>query len=145
MDERIADDGREDVLNSIRRLVAQEAGGTAPLLLTQELRVGGWRPAAPPVVDDAELARRRAAVLAYVPGPGPQGGGGAEGGAPAADPPLPASPARTALADEDALRALVAEVVREELRGALGERITRNVRRMVRREIANEMAARQLD
>ena len=144
MDERIADDGREDVLSSIRRLVAQEGGGATPLLLTQELRVGGWRPAARPAVDDAELARRRAAVLAYVPGVAPEHEDAAHA-AHAGDPPLPANPAPTALADEDALRALVAEVVREELRGALGERITRNVRRMVRREIATEMAARRLD
>jgi hypothetical protein len=37
--------------------------------------------------------------------------------------------------DEDALRRLVADVLREELQGELGERITRNVRKLVRREI----------
>ena len=37
--------------------------------------------------------------------------------------------------DDAALRTLVAEIVREELQGALGERITRNVRKLVRREI----------
>lgn len=36
---------------------------------------------------------------------------------------------------EDLLRDLVAEVLRDELAGALGERITRNVRKLVRREI----------
>ena len=35
--------------------------------------------------------------------------------------------------DEDALRDLVADIVRQELQGALGERITRNVRKLVRR------------
>lgn len=40
-----------------------------------------------------------------------------------------------AVLDEDALRDLVAEIVREELMGSLGERITRNVRKLVRREI----------
>ncbi|GEM_PF-5101875 len=39
------------------------------------------------------------------------------------------------LANEDALRDLVSDVVRQELRGVLGERITRNMRKMVRREI----------
>lgn len=39
------------------------------------------------------------------------------------------------LPDEAALRALISEVLRQELRGVLGERITRNVRKMVRREI----------
>ncbi|MFC5739512.1 hypothetical protein [Sinirhodobacter huangdaonensis] len=39
------------------------------------------------------------------------------------------------LIDEEALRMLVAQLIREELRGVLGERITRNVRKLVRREI----------
>lgn len=39
------------------------------------------------------------------------------------------------LIDEEALRDLVAQLIREELRGVLGERITRNVRKLVRREI----------
>jgi len=39
------------------------------------------------------------------------------------------------LLDEEALRDLVAQLIREELRGVLGERITRNVRKLVRREI----------
>ncbi|MEN8896050.1 MAG: hypothetical protein ABF248_08175, partial [Yoonia sp.] len=37
--------------------------------------------------------------------------------------------------DQDALRAMVQEVVRQELQGEMGERITRNVRKLVRREI----------
>lgn len=37
--------------------------------------------------------------------------------------------------DEEMLRDMVAEIVREELSGVLGERITRNVRKLVRREI----------
>ncbi len=44
------------------------------------------------------------------------------------------------LVDEDVLRDLVAEIVRRELQGALGERITRAVRRMVRREIQQALA-----
>ncbi|MEO0938623.1 MAG: hypothetical protein AAFY38_10765 [Pseudomonadota bacterium] len=47
--------------------------------------------------------------------------------------------------DEDALRDLVADIVREELQGALGERITRNVRKLVRREIHRALAAQELD
>ncbi|MDG4648528.1 hypothetical protein P6F26_08725 [Roseibacterium sp. SDUM158017] len=47
--------------------------------------------------------------------------------------------------DEDTLRRIVAEVVREELQGALGERITRNVRKLVRREIRLILAADELD
>jgi len=47
--------------------------------------------------------------------------------------------------DEDALRDLVADIVRQELQGALGERITRNVRKLVRREIARALASQDLD
>ncbi|CUH99804.1 hypothetical protein [Leisingera aquaemixtae] len=46
--------------------------------------------------------------------------------------------------DEDALRDLVASIVREELQGPLGERITRNVRKLVRREIHRALAAHDL-
>lgn len=51
---------------------------------------------------------------------------------------------RTMTMDEDALRAVIADVVRQELQGALGERITRNVRKMVRREIHRALAAQDL-
>lgn len=47
--------------------------------------------------------------------------------------------------DEDALRELVAKVLREELRGELGERITRNVRKLVRREIAQIISGLEVD
>ena len=46
--------------------------------------------------------------------------------------------------DEDSMRELVAEIVRQELQGALGERITRNVRKLVRREIHRALAAHDL-
>ncbi len=47
--------------------------------------------------------------------------------------------------DEDALRDLVTELVREELQGAMGEKITRNVRRLVRREIRRALAAQGIE
>ena len=47
--------------------------------------------------------------------------------------------------DEDALRDLVAEIVRQELQGTLGERITRNVRKLVRREIYRILASEDFD
>lgn len=50
-----------------------------------------------------------------------------------------------AVMDEDALRELVSEIVREQLQGPLGERITRNVRKLVRREIYRAMASNELD
>ncbi len=47
--------------------------------------------------------------------------------------------------DEETLRDMVSEIVRQELQGALGERITRNVRKLVRREINRMMTARDFD
>ncbi len=47
--------------------------------------------------------------------------------------------------DEDTLRDLVTEIVKSELHGALGERITRNVRRMVRREIQQALALKNFE
>jgi hypothetical protein len=49
------------------------------------------------------------------------------------------------LIDEDALRDLVAEIVRQELTGELGERITRNVRKLVRREIHRALLTREFE
>jgi hypothetical protein len=51
----------------------------------------------------------------------------------------------TTEAAEEVLRRIVAEAVREELQGALGERITRNVRKLVRREIRLVLAVDELD
>ncbi len=53
---------------------------------------------------------------------------------------LPQEPA----IDQDALRALIGQIVREELAGETGERITRNVRKLVRREINLMLTARDL-
>ena len=50
-----------------------------------------------------------------------------------------------AMLDEDALRDMIGDLVRQELQGVLGERITRNVRRLVRREIQRAMAMRDLE
>ncbi len=47
--------------------------------------------------------------------------------------------------DEEALREIIVDVVREELQGVLGQRITRNVRKMVRREIRLALAAEDLE
>ncbi len=51
----------------------------------------------------------------------------------------------SAYLDEDALRDMVAEIVRQELQGALGERITRNVRKLVRREIHRVLLTQDFD
>ncbi len=49
------------------------------------------------------------------------------------------------LMDEETLRELVSEIVRAELQGALGERITRNVRKLVRREIHRALTAHEME
>ncbi|SDI34502.1 hypothetical protein [Aliiruegeria lutimaris] len=51
----------------------------------------------------------------------------------------------TVALDEEALREMVSEMLHKELRGALGERITRNVRKLVRREIHRALASRDFD
>ncbi|WP_296375303.1 hypothetical protein [Yoonia sp.] len=61
---------------------------------------------------------------------------------PAAD---AASLENASLINPDALRALVVEVIREELNGEIGERMTRNVRKLVRREINRLLISRELD
>jgi hypothetical protein len=47
--------------------------------------------------------------------------------------------------DEAALQEVVRQMIREELQGSLGERITRNVRKLVRAEINRALTARALD
>jgi cell pole-organizing protein PopZ len=51
----------------------------------------------------------------------------------------------TDVIDEDTLHEMVVRMVREELQGTVGERITHNVRRMVRREIAKALALRDFE
>jgi hypothetical protein len=46
--------------------------------------------------------------------------------------------------DEDVLREIVRDIIREELQGTLGERITRNIRKLVRAEIARVRATEDL-
>jgi len=53
--------------------------------------------------------------------------------------------ALAALTDAETLRPLVAQLIREELQGDLGERITRNVRKLVRREILRALNARDVE
>lgn len=50
-----------------------------------------------------------------------------------------------AVIDEDSLRDMVAEIVRQELQGTLGERITRNVRKLVRREIHRALTSQDFE
>jgi len=73
--------------------------------------------------------------------------------APAAEvdvqPAAPGSPTTTdgdeVLVDESTLRDMVADIIREEFQGALGERLTRNVRRLVRREIKQALSLKEFE
>ncbi|MCU0800280.1 MAG: hypothetical protein MUD11_00655 [Rhodobacteraceae bacterium] len=47
--------------------------------------------------------------------------------------------------DEDMLREIVRDIIREELQGTLGERITRNVRKLVRAEINRALLTQDID
>ena len=49
------------------------------------------------------------------------------------------------LLDEEKLREIVAELLRDELQGPLGEKITRNIRKLVRREIERALTVREFD
>ncbi|MFP7673692.1 hypothetical protein ACG74X_10095 [Marivita sp. S0852] len=60
--------------------------------------------------------------------------------------PSPEQPEPSAIdIDEQMLRDLVGDIVRQELQGALGERITRNVRKLVRREIHRMLISQELE
>ena len=47
--------------------------------------------------------------------------------------------------NETQLRQIVSAMLREELQGALGAKITRNLRKMVRREVQRALMSRDLD
>lgn len=178
MSEAMTNSEIEDVLSSIRRLVAQEARPApervperapdrAPerLVLTPEQRVAQANltvapepvpaPAAePPAVDRAGLEAAISeleAVLGPAPRPEPVPESGSESAPRAA--PAPEAAAEMAepepepdfaLIDEDDLQRLIARLVREELRGQLGEKITLQVRKLVRAEIARALDERNL-
>ena len=110
-----------EVLASIRALVSAETGARMSeqeerdedvLMLTPDMRV------------DARAPRRGLEAL---------GLGAAEARAPA----RPAAP----ILDEEGLRGMINAIVREELRGELGERISRDLRKLVRREVEDALRA----
>lgn len=118
-------DEPEDVLSSIRRLVAGEEEATQPrqpiLLLGPAVRVNEFE-------DAFQMIHRRANERRSVQAQDIEGVAAADVG-------------RDGIVEygraggDAALRALVAEIVREELAGELGQRITRNLRQLVLREL----------
>lgn len=70
-------------------------------------------------------------------------GGLAEGLADDGDDEPPGVPRTAPILDEESLRNLINEIVREELQGELGDRIGRNLRKMIRREIVQILDERR--
>jgi hypothetical protein len=52
--------------------------------------------------------------------------------------------ALAALPEEEAMRLLISRMIRDELQGDLGEKITRNVRKLVRREVQRALTSKDL-
>ena len=65
--------------------------------------------------------------------------------APEAEPVQPMLQEEDSIFSEDVLRELVRDLIREQLQGDLGERITRNIRKLIKAEIARTMSLQQLD
>ena len=170
----------EDVLTSIRRLVAEDAprtsaGPSNALVLEQARRVSDaearrvvdpdapFRSVAslaepesePDEADEADVADAEGAAdtgpatsaqvtplllpkveeLATPLETAPEDPASQPPAAEAEDPEIDLADLGRSSADDEALRRVIEEVVRQELSGALGERITRNVRKLVRREL----------
>lgn len=146
-----------DVLIAVRRLVdGATVRDVAPLAQPAPLVLGADMIVAPLMltpaqrVDDDMAAEslpelqppsepEQAAVVSIGPfsGRAPQFGAGEEEGAVS-----PPSVSASLTISEDSLRELIAEVLRTELQGELGERITSNVRKLVRREVLRSLNAR---
>ena len=144
----------DTVLASIRRILVNtqdddagpgEESAIEPLILTADLRVDAGEDASPDETggdihdasatndpqQGAQPAARTTVAAENTPTDLPQG--------------QEASALENTVVDEEFLRDIVSEIVREELQGELGERITRNVRKLVRREIHRAMASRDFD
>lgn len=133
-DPKNPDDG-DDILKSIRRLTSSE----------EEERFRCDRPEGDPgrrLVLTEDMSAEREDMPPLVLG-GEASAGAAPDGTPAPRP-GPAEPAMPGL-DEAALREMVTGIVRDELRGALGERITSNIRKLVRREILRAQSLDEAD
>ena len=162
----------EDVLASISRLVAQSSKDqdNGALVLTAAQRIEPYVNATvgETVEGDFSAVRRVEIHREDAAGAGVESASeeGAQDTTAAETPPADTAPAVHAYADnadddfaqDDALdsvgfasldqhelRSLIVEIVREELRGQLGQKITRNVRKLVRQEIHHSLNARSMD
>lgn len=136
-----------DVLSSIRRLVAAERPADK-LVLTDAQRVDLDEDALTGSLE-ARIAELEAAVTAQREDFEPDGSEGEHAETPdgiahlAPSIPPEASGDGMARLDNAAMEELVARIVRAELQGALGERVTRSLRKLVRQEIQRALALRK--
>lgn len=130
----------DDVLAAIRILVMappqacdMRTGNSEKLVLGPAQRIGA--PSSPPGMQPG------AAPLPFaVSAPDDAAGDGAAGGDAAGD-----EEEEEIVLDEDALRNLVVKVLREELQGEFGERVSRNVRKLVQREVRLALSRLELE
>lgn len=102
----------------------------------------------PRAVPPADLADSLAIGLAGPAAPASQPAAAQAVSAPMADDDMYAVPGDVPPVvdlDEETLRDLIRDVLREELQGPMGERITRNIRKLVRAELARSVALRNVD
>lgn len=132
----------EDVLSSVKRQVSETAPAQPEaLVLTAALRVG--EDDDPSADDTVQIEGTAAEDVIPTQEDASQPSDISPDSDVTPDPELFADDA--AIIDEETLRDMVSEIVREELQGVLGERITRNVRKLVRREIHRAFAAQDLE
>ena len=105
----------------------------------------GSRDILEPQASDADIEETLARLEAVLSGQNPRQQT-ADTNAVPADPTLSDSSGHAAaeqIIDEGMLYQLVAHIVRQELQGELGEKITRNIRKLVRSEVARELQLRR--
>lgn len=98
--------------------------------------------------DQAEAEAVAEINAAQTPQPEPWAADGAAGSCETGGQAMPSADIfddEDAVPDEEVLRDLVRDIIREELQGTLGERITRNVRKLVRSEINRVLASHEFD
>ncbi|MGY6695124.1 MAG: hypothetical protein ACXIUW_03715 [Roseinatronobacter sp.] len=131
----------EDAASVLRRVLTREGAmmpdttpsgaKMPPLLLTPALRVD-------PTPDRAE----RTVDAAIRKQPGENAALHRDEGLPGTDLAPTTTDIPEQIIDEAMLYALVGDIVREELRGEMGEKLTHNIRKLVRAELARELHLR---
>ncbi len=95
-----------------------------------------------PAIEDAALEATLARLEAMLSAPADRPGATPDRATDPVDAYQIAAPSEQVI-DETMLYQLVAQIVRQELQGELGEKITRNIRKLVRQEVARELQLRK--